>query len=400
MGKLIWRNITRRRSQSLLTIVITAITVMIFVVMMGVFVTMNTGLRTSKERLGADALIIPKSADASGYELLYTANPENEYMPAEVTEQVAALDGVAMVSPQFFSQTLSGSCCDFGLEMRVTGFDPETDFILKAQMNKKEYENLKDNDIILGGEFTNFVGVKAKILGEPMNVVGELYPTGTGMDKTIFMSIDKARELTENAENLNTLPEGARAEDLISAVMVKLDEGVDPAKFESQFNYFSGIDAQCIATNTTIATLQGQLSATAKIMFILWVSMLVVTVLALIGRFNALAKDRKKEIGLLRAIGVQKKGVFALVIGEACALVLAGGVLGSAAACLLIKPVMTLITETFQIPSSVWSWGLTLTAALGGIVLAVLVGFIASLRPALRSASLEPQKAITQGEVN
>lgn len=137
MINLMWKNIIRRKNQSLLTIGITAITVFTFVLIFGVYVTTGQGLKASTDRLGADAIVVPPDANLSGYSLLFTSNPENKYMDAGIMDEVARLDGVSNVTPQFFSQTLSGGCCDFGREMRLVGFDPESDFVVKALINKK-----------------------------------------------------------------------------------------------------------------------------------------------------------------------------------------------------------------------------------------------------------------------
>ena len=399
MFHLIWSNISRRKNQSLLTIAITALTVFTFVLILGVFITARHGLNTSVDRLGADAIIVPPGANLDGYELLFTSNPESVYMDASIMDEVKKLDGVAEVSPQFFSQTVSGGCCDFGKAMRLVGFDPESDFIIKALMNQKDYDKLSDNDIVLGGNFTDYVGKESRVLDKPFHVAGELYPTGTGMDDTIFMRIDRARTITEESENLDVIPKGTDSSGLISAIMIKLDDGVEPAVFANDF-LFTDIDAECIATSATVASVQEQLNDISTVIFTLWVALLAVALLSLLGRFNALAKDRKKEIGLMRAIGVQKKTVFGLILGEACMMALIGGIAGSIPACLVLNPVMGHLQQTFKLPPSVWSPGMTVLAGILGIALALLICIAAALKPAAASASLEPQAAITQGEVN
>ena len=399
MFHLVWSNISRRKNQSLLTIAITGLTVFTFVLIFGVFVTTRYGLSTSVDRLGADAIIVPPDANLDGYNLLFTSNPESIYMDIGIMEEVKKLDGVAAVSPQFFSQTVDGGCCDFGRSMRLVGFDPDSDFILKALMNQKDYDKLSENDIVLGGNFTDYVGKESRVLDKPFHVAGELYPTGTGMDDTIFMRIDRARTITEESENLDVFPKGADASKLISAIMVKLDEGVEPAVFANDF-LFKDINAECIATSATVASVQEQLNDTSSVLFMLWIALLAIAILSLVGRFNALAKDRKKETGLMRAIGVQKKSIFALIIGEACTMALIGGVLGSIIACFLLNPVMGHIQQTFRLPPSVWSPGMTALAGILGVALALLICIAAAIKPAVTSASLEPQAAITQGEVN
>ena len=131
MLMLIWNNISRRRTQSVLTVTITMLTVLVFVMVLGVFQTVNQGLALSRERLGADAILIPKYASAEGDDLLFTAIPENIYMPIEVVEEAKQLEGVAAMTPQFYCQTLALGCCDPGEEARIIGYDSATDCILR-----------------------------------------------------------------------------------------------------------------------------------------------------------------------------------------------------------------------------------------------------------------------------
>lgn len=404
MWKLIWCNIIRRRNQSLLTMAITGLTVLTFVVMLGVFTTMNQGLKLSQERLGADAVILPEEASTDGYELLFTANPENVYMPASILDSITALDDVAAASPQFYAQTLSGGCCDFGPEMRVVGFDQDTDFILQPYFKLQEFDRLQDDQIILGGNFTDYVGFPYRILGQRFLVVGELFPTGTGMDNTIFMNIDVARRISKESENLNQVLGGKWEDedpmDQISAVMVKLKEGVDPEAFAWYIKMESGLNVQCVLPGETISSMQDQLLITLRILLSLWLALLLVAVLSLVGRFNALAKDRKKEIGLLRAIGVGKGEVFGLIVGEACVMAAIGGLFGSVIGCIFMDPMIEAATQAFSMTSSQWDLTSALLCGVCGLLMACVLGFAASVWPALKSASLEPQAAITQGELN
>ena len=400
MKKLIWNNIIRRKNQSILTVLITLLTVFTFVLVLGVFITMQQGLELSRERLGADIVVLPETANADGYELLFTAQPENVYMDASILDEIAAVEGVALASPQFYSQTVDGTCCDFGYEMRVIGFDQATDFILEPYFYLQEYDVLQNDEIVLGGNFTDYVGKKSSILGQQFKVVGELYPTGTGMDDTIFMTIEMARALTARSEALGDFWTDKDPNEYISAVMVKVEEGVDAEKLADWIWRWSGLPVVCVATGGTVSSLQNQLDAMTTVLFVLWMAALLIAVLALLGRFNALAKDRKKEIGLMRAIGIQKEQVFFLIIGEACTMAIMGGFCGSVLACLCMQTAADFMQELFVLPHSVWTMGAALVCVAAGTLFSGLLGFLSAMHPALKSAALEPQSAITQGEVN
>jgi len=401
MFMLIWKNISRRRTQSLLTVTITLLTVLVFVMVLGVFQTVSRGLALSRERLGADAVLIPKYASADGSDLLFTAIPENIYMPAEVVEQAKQLKGVAAMTPQFYCQTLALSCCEPGEEARIIGYDSATDFILRPYLDEENQNGINGEQLIVGHNFADddLVGYNYLVLGRVFKVVGMLQPTGAGMDSTIFMDLNTARDMCLESEVLREDWTDRDPHDYVSVIMIKLKEGVDPQDF-AKYVEKTGIDAKCLLTGDTIASLQSQLEVTMKVMFALWLASLLIAVLSLVGRFNALAKERKKEIGLLRAIGLKKGQVFGLIIGETCTMALMGGALGSVLALLAMDPVIQLLKDAFKLSPSVWSPSLALLCAAAGIVLAGVLGFAAAVSPALRSASLDPQTAITQGEVN
>ena len=401
MLMLIWNNIARRRTQSVLTVTITMLTVLVFVMVMGVFQTVNQGLALSRERLGADAILVPKYASVKGDDLLFTAIPENIYMPVEVVEQAKELEGVAASSPQFYCQTLALGCCDPGEEARIIGYEPTSDFILKPYLPENQKNGITSSELIVGHNYEDddLVGYNYMILGRKFQVVSMLEPTGTGMDSTFFMDWRTAQDMCLESEVLRENWTDKDPHDYISVIMIKFADGVDPEAFVKQVEE-SGMEAKCLLTGETISSLQGQLEVTMQVMFALWAASLLIAVLSLVGRFNALAKERKKEIGLLRAIGLKKGQVFGLIIGETCTMALMGGILGSAVALLCMNPVIGLLKDVFKLSPSVWTGSLALLCGAAGVGLAAVLGFASAVSPAWKSASMDPQSAITQGEVN
>lgn len=343
---------------------------------------------------------MPKYASASGSNLLFTALPENIYMDVEVLEQAKQLEGIAALTPQFYNQTLDASCCDTGTERRIVGYDSETDFILMHHLEIAGQEALQSDQVIMGSNYSpDLIGQMYFLLGKKFTIVNVLKPTGSGMDDVFFMDMDVARQMCLDS------PEIARGwvdEDpftKISVIMVKLQPGTDGETFVRQVEK-AGLDCRVVLTSETISTLQRQLEAIMKVMFALWMAALAIAVLALTGRFNALAKERKKEIGLLRAIGLTKGKVFSLIIGETGLMALMGGILGSGIALLCMGPAIEMLREAFVLSPSVWSDTMAAICGITGVVLAAALGFASAVSPALKSASMDPQTAITQGEVN
>ena len=400
MLTLIWNNIARRRTQSAITVTITTLTIFVFVMVMGIFQVVTEGLELSRERLGADAILVPKYASATGSDLLFTALPENIYMDAAVLEQAKQLEGVAAMTPQFYNQTLDASCCDAGTELRIVGYDAETDFILTPHLEMAGQEPLKSDEVIMGSNYSpDLIGQMYFLLGKKFTIANVLKPTGSGMDDVFFVDMDVARQMCLDSAEIARNWQDSDPFAKISVIMVKLRPGTDGEFLVEQVEK-AGLDCRVVLTSETISALQKQLEAIMKVMFALWMAALAIAVLALTGRFNALAKERQKEIGLLRAIGLTKGKVFSLIIGETGLMALMGGILGSAFALLCMGPAIELLREAFVLSPSVWSDSLAVLCGITGVVLAVALGFVSAVSPALKSASMDPQTAITRGEVN
>ena len=305
------------------------------------------------------------------------------------------------MTPQFYCQTLALGCCDPGEEARIIGYDPETDFILTPYLDEEHRDGINQEQVIVGNAYEDedLVGMNYMILGRIFKVVSVLQPTGTGMDSTFFMDWHTAQDMCLESEVLRENWTKRDPHDYISVIMIKFEEGVDPDAFVRQVEE-SGMEAKVLLTGETISDLQSQLEVTMKVMFALWAASLLIAVLSLVGRFNALARERKKEIGLLRAIGLKKRQVFGLIIGETCTMALMGGLLGSGIALICMNPVIEGLKNAFKLSPSVWNATLALLCGAAGVLLAVALGFASAVTPAWKSASMDPQAAITQGEVN
>ncbi len=117
------------------------------------------------------------------------------------------------------------------------------------------------------------------------------------------------------------------------------------------------------------------------------IAVIIVFVIVLIaGNTMAMAaRERVTEIAVLRALGFGKGRVFALILGESLLLALFGGVLGVATFLLAFPRFKGVLLNS---PMASFAAGLRLFPGvlLLGFLVAVLVGVVAGLVPALRSA--------------
>lgn len=395
MWLLAWKNIVRRKSQSLLTVIIILLTICTFVLIFSISLVVQDGLKLSKERLGADIIVLPDEAKADATQILFTAEPANIYMSKELVNILSEYDGVEQISPQFFTQTLTADCCSYGNETRVVGFDEKTDFILKPFLREQNIDKLENDQIIVGCDVESFLGNQVSILGKAFKVAGTLDATGSGVDNTIYLNMDAAINLVKENVLLQDKWNEENPENLVSSIFIKTKEGIDPSVVAKEINV-PGLAVQAIATSDTINSAKIQMEIINKIIFGLWITSLLIAALSLFGRFNSLAKERQKEIGMMRALGIQKNQIFNLILSEAWIMCFAGGLLGSILGIIVVNPILKILKEVFVLPS-IWSHKVTITSSFTGILVALLLGFIAAVYPALKSASLDPQDAITRG---
>lgn len=399
MLKFAWQNIVRRKGQSFLTILISLLTVMVFVMIFAFYTNFQYGLVLSQQRMGADILVLPNEAKTDAYTTLYTAEPNNIYIPIEVLDSIKKIEGVAAASPQLFIQTLNASCCAVDSETRIVGFDKDTDFVLQPWFDESNRGALADDEIIVGCNVPAYLGNRVGILGDVLRIAGTVSPTGTGMDETYFMNIDLVKRLAATNENLKEVLPDVDLETVYSAVLIKVQDGYGVDNVVANIEEV-GLNVVIVATDEMVAKVKTQMTMIGQIMIWLWILLLGIAALALVGRFTSLAQVRKKEIGILRAIGGQKIDVFKLILFEALILALMGGVPGSILGIFAVTPLIEWLQQGFAFSMLSLTPGLVAESLLLGVGLAIVLGTQAAIYPAWRSANLDPQEVISRGEIN
>ena len=299
------RNITRRLSSSLVTVLIVALAMFVTVAGTSAFLSLSEGVRKASDRLGADIIVLPKELGADPSEALFTAQPANIYLPEHALKVISSVEGISTCSPQFFTQTLNQSCCTVLGVTRVVGIDPATDFTIRPWIGAEGLANLAPNEIILGANAPYVPGDVVSILGKQFRVAARLDETGTSVDETIFMLLETARQIGAESPYLERVWRTNDPFTSISCILVKVADGYDTDDVALAISA-AYPEASVTAVAGLVRNTSEQLSLFLKAFACLAVAIIVIVVLALAGRFSALAKDRRGELGFLRALGCGK----------------------------------------------------------------------------------------------
>jgi putative ABC transport system permease protein len=310
-------------------------------------------------------------------------------MPDTVEDEVAKVEGVAAVSPQLYLSTLRGASCCSVPEMFLIAYEPETDFTLSPWLEENLDGGLALGEAV-GGSLVYVPEADGELLvyGYGLDLKGSLNATGTGLDQSMFFTFETAFDIARLSPEL-----AVKALDIpprtISSVMVKVDLHSDPHEVAA------AIDA-AIPGVTPLETNQlfkGQreqilslLNSVMTLLIITWV--LAMALIAVV--FSLAVNERRRHIGVMRALGASRATVLQSLLLEAGLLALAGGIVGIVVSSLAVYLFRTLIVDLmgfpFLFPAPLQLAGL----GLGALVLALLGVTLAALIPALRISLQDP----------
>ncbi len=356
----------------------------------------QNSLRIGTYRLGADVLVVPEKYEASARNALLAGEPTSFYMKKDALDKVRAVDGVKNVSAQVFIQPASFSCC-YSANVFIVGFDPRTDFTIKPWLEESIKTIPEGNEIVTGREIPVKVGDYIPFYGTEFKVVGTL--EGTGMkffDNTVFMPLETAYRMAEQSRKKARQVLNISSDD-ISAVLVQVKSDITPDRVAIRIEHdIPGVKA--IVSDQVISTVRQQMFVLLRSIFLIVGVAWIMALLMIAVVFSMIVNERQREIGLMRAMGAKKSGIFRLIMSEAILLSGLGGILGVTVGGILVYSFKNLLIASLKMP---YLWPSSFKIAvlvLGCIVLSIITGAIAALYPAYSVSKMEPYDAIRKGE--
>ena len=138
--------------------------------------------------------------------------------------------------------------------------------------------------------------------------------------------------------------------------------------------------------------MSGVLRSNLIVMSITWV--LSVLLIGLV--YSMAANERRRELGVLRAMGATRAFVLRSLLAEASILALGGGLVGVSVTSLAVILFRNLIIHSLGLPFLFPSFFPLLVQVIGGLLLALLSVTLAALLPAYRISHLDPAVAMRE----
>ncbi|MCR4819044.1 MAG: ABC transporter permease [Fretibacterium sp.] len=351
---------------------------------------LSRGAESTANRLGADIMLVPEGFDPHVDSILLSGKPSNFYLPADAMESVKALEtdiGIAQMSPQTFLATLNASCCSYPVQL--VGLDYDTDFIVKPWLENTLHRKLHDGEIIVGYHVTGWPGETITFFSKNLTVAGRLEQTGMGFDSMVFMNRATIAMLSKEAERIIGRPltnDGS----LTSVIMVKLRQGYDSVAAAVELNRtLNSKGIYALFSKKFVNSIGSSLTAVSWIirgsLFLLWV--LAILVVALI--FALTFSERKKEMGVLRALGASRSKLLRFCLSEAFLVSAYGAALGIILGGVLVVVGSPLIKDALHLPSLLPSFTGLFLLGLGSGGAAILTGLFAAFFSAFRASRVD-----------
>lgn len=399
--KVAWRNIWRNPIRSL--VIIASLTIGMFA---GLFSsTFINGWMQQRVRDGIETETSHIKIQTK--EFYQWSDFENNFANGVgLANDIRQIDGVDGASARLVILSMIASA-ENATGVKIIGVDPSHEQQV-VNINQKIiegswFEGVKRNPVIIGQKLAEKLGVhlRSKLIITLQDVQGNI--TGgsfriAGIYKTVNTSFDEANVWVRYADliALTDLPNGTTHE-----IAVHTTDPINMAAVKSE------IKKQ--APNLHIATWREFSPEFAYIdemgqlyNYIMVIIILLALGFGIINTMLMVVLERIRELGMLMAVGMNRRNVFTMIMLETILLCITGGFIG-----ILLGVFATEITAKIGINLSVWDEGLSewgyasiiypeydLNMIITIAILVVVTGILSAIYPAIKALKLTPSEAI------
>ncbi len=385
-SKLILKNITRNWSRFLLTLLGITIGIASLVTLLSLGSGLEREIKQQANLLGANLVVTPKGWCAYEQVAVLTGEQLPEAISFEDAEKISNMDGLIAVPYLTERSAIANN------PVPVIGILPgEMKEFKNWEVEKGEYITEEDADSIVVGngleeQFNLSIGDVIKIRGQEFKIKGILSETGTNDDIAIFMPLKVVQRVYETGEKVSYI--AVRLDDI-----AKVDEYV--LRIEEEANVAVISDKQLL---NSVLSILGTVGNTLRLIAA------VAVLAACFGIANTMTMavyERKREIGILKAIGGKNRSIFGIFLLESIAYGVLGSFLGLAvgfAFSFITLPYLTQNEFTAFLRSS---RGIDLfdvaIITLEILAFSVFISALSGLYAAYRASKLMPVEAISYG---
>jgi len=376
------RNLQRRKARMAFLVAGLMIGVATVVTLSSLTVAMQHDIRHKMENYGANILVTPQRNELSlnygGITLGGVSVQAAELQQDDMwgIGNIPNARNIAAVAPKVLGPV---QVADH--QALLMGVDPEVEFRLKKWWHIDGAPLSDPEDLVAGSRAAATLGLQigdaVAIRGERFRVSGILQPTGSQDDELLLVGLTPAQRLLGKQGVVSFVEVAALCGDCPVSDMVNQIATVLPTAQVSAI--------QQVVQSRMQALEQFESFSLAVSVLVLFVGSLVVFV-TMMGSVN----ERCHEIGIFRALGFRKRHIVRLILTESVLVSILAGIAGflvGIGAAWLLLPRLAQSGHDSAIAFD------PLLAA-GAVLIAIVVGALAALYPALHASRLDPADAL------
>ena len=347
LGAIAVRNLRRRPFRTLSLLLSIALLATLVIFSLASLLRLGQGIQLTLRRMGGDIMVAPPGAVTNPEEFLFATDRLSLHIKRDTLARLREMPAVDKVTAHTYLATLAGVCCSIS-SARIVAFDPETDFVITPWIEQRLKRKLGKDEVVLGGKVEGISSIEMSretwLLGMKFNVAATLDVTGTPLDNTVFLREADVREAIEKK-----LTPYVVSPDEVSVAFVALRRGFDPDTVAKTIER-ENLDVKAITRGEIGSRLTRFFRVTLQI-FLLTVAVgSILALLVVASVFSAVANERTREVGILRALGATRGHVIRLFLAEAVATGFIGGLVGIAAGAALSVPAVRAVDEVTRFP--------------------------------------------------
>ena len=397
LRNLVWREIFERKNQLTTSFLAILLGITVIVSIKNISFYSEKAVAKELDALGANILILPKSATMQDY---YSADMQGDEIPEEYVTTLATSDlqGLDNLSPKLSVLVAIGS-----KTVTLTGILPKDEFQAKAAwqgagifsrpqncgtvatipglntepaketlVRKRVIETLGGAEVLVGADAASSFQIKEgdqiELMGRTFTATAVLPETGTVDDSRIFAHLHTVQDMTGKGAVVNAIEIVGCCNQISDGLVQKINKLLPDAKVVTISQI---VDTQ-LRTNRTMARLST----------VFLVIIILVGGASIANYMYANVYERRKEIGTLMAMGAGSSLVLRIFLLKALLLGLAAAIGGYVLGTLLAVILGPKIAGVPVLPMG--------TLILLSLAIAVPLALLASYLPARRAARLDP----------
>ncbi len=358
MIDLVFKQLGRHKARTALTVLGVAIGILLVTTLSSFSEGITSRVNTELTYLSG---VITVTASNIGFESFSMSE-----LDGSVADEIASISGIERVAP-----IMAGSIPGLG---EIYGADLDSLDVINIDVSATEGRYFEDgsDELILGSDYAKSsglrVGDEVTVRGKRHEIVGVLEPTGASEDKGLIGDFNEVQEMLGMG-------------DKVTLIFAKpFDAGETESIARDIENRFDNVQA---LTEKDAVRKAGEFTTQLSVMTFGMGS--IAAIIAGLGIMNVMfmsVRERRREIGTMKALGATTYQILGQIILEAVLLTVIGEVIGLLLSMMAVNALNSL---TDQVSATITPW-LVITVSLFAVGLGVFSGIL----PAREAARLDP----------